>query len=310
MTRDKTIHVALSSDNNYTKQTSVVIVSALKNKARNDNLFFHILDGGIAKESKSKILSLQDDCCKIEFLNVDDSFFDNMPLGDAIPHITKATYYRYVLPKLLPKIDKVLYLDVDLLVLGSIAKLFQYDIDNYYFAGVKDILYKENTDRLNIGKYCNAGVLLLNLKKMREDDMQRKLFSYTAKNHSRIVYGDQDVINTVLQAHIKYLPDKYNVQVGPYEMSNKYNSLAKSSEAVIMHFIGAAKPWVPSSLNPFVEEYYHYLAISPFGNEHPQEYKRIKASNRHKKMISLFRKITPKPIKKVARKVASIIFQK
>lgn len=311
MCNNSTIHIALSSDENYVKQMSVVITSALQNKGVNDNLFFHVLDGGVAKSSREAVLSLQNKSCKIEFLSIDDSLFnEDMPLGEAIPHVTKATYYRYLLSSLLPKNDKILYLDVDIIILGSLAELYNTDVSDYYVAGAKDILFTENTKRLKVKKYCNAGVLLFNLKKMRKDRMQEKLFAYTIQNNSKIVYGDQDVINSVLQTKIKYLPNKYNAQVGPYTMSDEYNKLAKKGEATIIHLIGAAKPWVPSSLSPFVDEYYHLLALSPLGANSEKEYKKIKKSNRHESTISTLRKIIPQPTKKVLRRIINAFYSK
>lgn len=99
-----TIHVCLSSDDKYARHLGVTIASILVNKAPEDELFFHILDGGISRENRSRLESLQNLASfKIEFLAVDISLFQNFPLDtDGPAHVSLATYYRILLPEFLP----------------------------------------------------------------------------------------------------------------------------------------------------------------------------------------------------------------
>ena len=190
----------------------------------------------------------------------------DLPLTKECPHISIAMYYRYSLAELLPNLDKVIYLDSDLNVLTSLKALFNTDIADSYFGGVEDIFVQKNTERLGINKYCNSGVILINLKKWRDENIQEKLYKFTIENKDRLVYPDQDVLNTVLQEGIKYIDKKWNAQVGEYKVcyDTGFNELGK--EAYIIHHIGQDKPWLLKSKSPFKGVYFKYLENTPFRN--------------------------------------------
>ena len=115
--------------------------------------------------------------------------------------------------------------------------------------------------RLNLDKYFNAGVMLVNLDKWRRDGIQQKLFEYVEKNSDKILWGDQDVLNVVLQDGIKYIDKRWNAQVGEYEHCNDFNKIGE--EAYILHYIGKVKPWQPGNKNPFKEMYFKYFNMTP-----------------------------------------------
>ncbi len=254
------IAICLSSDNNYAQHLGVTLVSILENKADDDNIYVYVLDGGISTENISKILDLKSKYnFEIEFINIDKKTFEKCPAGKK-NHITLAAYYRLLLAELCPKEDKLLYLDVDIIVKSSLNDFFNTDITDFYFAGVSDCDEVLNTSRLGINKYCNSGVILLNLKKWREENITRKLFNWMEKNTDIIVLHDQDILNCTLQDGILYADKHWNVQVSKYNSSKEFVKILP--EAKIIHYIGKHKPWHTDFKQYAKDEYFKYLRLT------------------------------------------------
>lgn len=110
---------------------------------------------------------------------------------------------RAAYAKIFPDLDKILSLDIDTIVQEDISNLWEIDLSNYYVAGVKDTP-EFNKKRL----YINGGVLLQNLKKIREDKMDDKMIFYL--NHFKKDYAEQDALNELYRNHILELPSEYN----------------------------------------------------------------------------------------------------
>lgn len=267
----KYIPIVFSCNNNYALHLCCAITSILENANKEDFFFIYIINTkkNLNYINKKLLAKLQRKNCNISFLTIDNNRFVEMPITGCCKHISIETYYRYILPELLPMYNKILYLDCDITVQKSLNEIYNQDIEEYYIGGVEDILLKENSQRLNLTKYCNAGVLLVNLKKWREENIQNKLIEYTHNNIEKIVWQDQDVINIVLQDGIKYFDKIWNTQVGDYKHSpNKSNSTAK--KAAIIHHIGVNKPWLLGSKSTYKSLYFTYL------NKMGWEYKFVK----------------------------------
>lgn len=240
------ISIAMATDNNYAYPTIVAMTSILENKNPETKIDFYImLSGDFDKLLRDKIESLKNKECSISFIDMKDKLKDLYTSGT----ITTASYYRILLPDLLPDLDKILYMDVDTITLKDLSDLFNIDVDNFYFAGISDkISYggcgplsdrklkdmfikifggKENLDNM----YVNAGILLFNLKKMREDKLVKKLIECaSANNFNR---HDQDVLNYVCHSKIKNIDKIFNCR--PAKIEN-------FKDQVIVHYM-CKKPW-------------------------------------------------------------------
>ncbi len=255
------IAICLSSDNNYAQHLCVTLASILSNKSPEDDVIAYILDGGITDLNKNKILSLKQNFqFEIKFLNIDNNLFKDCPVGKK-NHVTLATYYRLILAEICNE-DKLLYLDVDLIVKSSLKELFETDITNAYFAGVSDCEEGNNTARLGLETYCNAGVILLNLKKWRENNITKKLFDWMKQNENKIVLHDQDILNSALQDKIIKLDKTWNVQISKYESSKNFVTLLP--QAKIIHYVGKHKPWHSDFKQYAKNEYFKYLKLTEY----------------------------------------------
>lgn len=139
-------------------------------------LIFTLLVNNVNSVTKKNKRTLTDICNShqnnISFLYIDDSFDS---FKRAAKHISIETNFRLKIASLIPNVEKCIYLDSDLILTENISKLWMQDIDDYYFAAVTD---------KKVG--FNAGVLLINLKKWREDNLEKKFFEYAKENMSHL----------------------------------------------------------------------------------------------------------------------------
>ena len=261
----KPIPVAFSCDDNYTKHLYCAITSIISNKDVSDEFVFYVLIDTLNDSNKKALEGLCDKYgIEINFIKINKEDFKNCPITKSCPHISIATYYRFILPSVLQNLDKLIYLDCDITVQKSIRELYDIDISDYYFGAVKDILFSESTKRLNVEKYCNAGIMLINLKKWREEDIEQKLFDWAKNNIDKIKCVDQDVLNYVMQDGIKYIDLKFNCQVGSYDVCYKEGFNQNAKNACILHHIGVEKPWSRQCKSPLRFQYYKYLLKTPY----------------------------------------------
>ena len=257
------ITICISSDNNYIQHAGAVMASVLQHKQPEEFIKFYIIDGGITGSNKEKLNKLQEKfSCKIEFLTPDFERVKNCKTFKS-DYITTATYYRLLIPEIIPNEDRVLYLDCDTIVRKPLGELYNKDFENNLIIGVKDIAAATHSKRLGLDKYVNGGVLLFNSKQMRAENSVDKMFEWIDKNRSRIECHDQDVINAALKGRIGYTDDIYDAQV-LREGNSRFDEIP---DPVILHFIGPKKPWTvykPLNTTHWGIEYFTALKDTPW----------------------------------------------
>lgn len=263
-------NICFSLDSNYVEQFCVSAVSILENATAQDNIDFYILDGGLTKKDKSNIEFLKKyKNFNLEYIKIDGKEFVNCPLlkendeNHKDYHVTIPGYFRFKLPELLPTLDKILYLDCDVIIRSSLNELFDIDLKDKSAAMVEDVDASKELERLNLQHYYNSGIMLINLDYWRKNDIQSKLFKYVSDNAEKIVWQDQDVINAVLAGSILPISNKWNYQYFLYE---KIES-KELNDCVILHLAGRFKPWIMPFEHFIYDCYYYYLLMTPFKNK-------------------------------------------
>lgn len=283
-------NVLFASDDNYAPYLGVAIYSLLENNSDDfTQIIIYVIDDGISNENKSKLLDICDSFdSKIVFLknkNIEKVIGDKVySITTKNDNVSWTTYSRLFTSSLLPDVDKVLYLDCDCVITGSFKELWDLDLDNYYCGAVKDPLnfnfVKERIGLDNINDYINAGVLLINLKKWREDRLEEKFINFLKEHNGIFIYHDQGVLNGVLKGKILYLHPKYNF-LGPlhgisYEKAMKLSGCPKyysketineaKNNPVFLHFSGRSeimKPW-ENKKHIYNQKYKEYASKTPF----------------------------------------------
>lgn len=274
---DKKINICIASDDNYSKFCGVLIASILYSAELETKLSFFILDGGISKQNKEKILSLKlIKNCEINFLEVDNALFCDFDKIQTHSYITTPAYYRLKLGSLLKDIERVIYFDCDVIVNCDLKELYFSNIENYALAGIRDINKRMLRKNPN---YINSGVLLINLKEYRKENIEKQLFDYVKENFCNIKMGDQEIINKVLKGKIKLLDDEYNVQISNFTNRSNYTNNPK-----IIHFTSRRKPWHFGSFSYHKKYYFKYLQMTPW-RLNPEEMKYWQFKN---EVVSIF----------------------
>ncbi|MDL2285006.1 hypothetical protein LJC19_07705, partial [Oxalobacter sp. OttesenSCG-928-P03] len=165
------------------------------------------------------------------------------------------------IPELIPDEDKIIYLDCDMIVRSSLAELYAMNHGDNYVLGVCDAYSRQERKRMGVPRYINAGMMLMNCKKMRDDAVYEKIADFIINHYDQIVMHDQDVVAAVFKGHIKYISRKWNGLVLRLPAPKKYQQI---NHANILHYVGKAKPWVPYSKSLMTEYYFENLKLTPF----------------------------------------------
>lgn len=212
-------------------------------------------------------------------------FFTNVPLSSR--YKKPELYYRILAPYLLPaELDRVLYLDADIIINGSLNEFYYQNFENNYAAAVRDrfenidkvVVLKEKLGLKKEDSYFNSGVLLFNLALFRKEITLEDIMALIEEKREALRYFDQDVLNCLLKNHIKLCGQEYNTQTYPFDQS----SLSDIKDAaVVIHYTGLPKPWSPeyngtldylywkNALNAgFTQDYQDYWE-KKFGSQDP-----------------------------------------
>lgn len=260
------IHCCSACDNNYAKHLGVLLTSVKANKGP-EKVCYWIISDGITDKNKEllkRIRSTEFQIYLIEHIHTYNNALQKTL--ETNPHLSLACYDKLFIPDYLPLyIDRIIYLDTDMVCRNSLLELYASDFHNFWVCGVKDVLNDENCKRLNLETYINSGMLLIDCNKWRANNVSRSFTEYISvniRNPKAIFYQDQDVLNVVLKGKIGYVNAKWNAQTSSYPGCEEQNEIGKS--AIVIHFISDKKPWLKNNDNPFEEEYKKYLRLSPW----------------------------------------------
>lgn len=249
------MNVVFAINKSYITQLGTCLTSILENNQK-EFFKFYILHSELTEQNYLQIYSLKRkyNNFNIILIKIDKESVKNLKIN--IDYISKETYYRYFIANLLDE-DKCLYLDADTIVKGNIVELYNTDISNYCCAGCRD-LYIETIDYkkqvgLDNDLYINAGVILFNLKKFRQENYVQKLLDNNLMLQDKIQFQDQDVINITFKNNIKEVSSIYN-----FCSSNMHDESNSLLQAIILHYTGAIKPWDKNYKGKCKEDWYKY----------------------------------------------------
>ncbi|MFP4514860.1 MAG: glycosyltransferase family 8 protein [Parcubacteria group bacterium] len=253
------ISILLASDDNYAQHLGVVLCSIFENRKGIYVINIYIIDGGLSRESKLKLEELEYRYnFKIKYLDAQKEIFKNYP---KLSHWGDIIYNKLLIDRLLPNVDKVLYLDCDIVVLGDIRELYDTNIENKVLAAAERSENEFLKERVVIDKkiknYFNAGVLLFNLKEFRKKKTGKKCLNFIEENAQEVDYPEQDALNYVIGDDFVELAHRYNFLVA--------NPMKKSfKRPFIIHYNSKIKPWHQININPYNKYYIKYLSLSPW----------------------------------------------
>ena len=234
--------IFFSVNNSWAEQLQTAMVSVLENNSWG-SIHFHVLTVSLSPEARKGVERLINRYpnCDVDYPIIERSLLEkyHISMEDGF----KEASFRYFIPLLYPQLKKALYLDVDLVCRKSLRTLWETDLSGFYCAGVRDLCIEKSHWKPTVGLqeadlYINSGVLLLNLEKIRQDEMPKKLAETDECLHGIAIYRDQDVINVAFRGKIKELDSIYN-----FCNDNMHDHKRKRGRAVLVHYNGPGKPW-------------------------------------------------------------------
>lgn len=273
------INIVFACDSNYAQHAAVAMMSILKNTADPARIVFYLLDDQMDAAIKAKIrVSMEQAHAAIHFCEVDASRFADFFVSG---QLSRAAYFRMEMGKLLPdSVEKVIYLDCDLLVFDDIAELWDYDMNSHPLAAVMDLGimasskdWRGKQEQLGFSSddlYFNSGVLMVDLKSWREHDYGRQAEQLAAQNKYR--HHDQDALNKLFHRNWQPVPLRWNVIPPVWYLFLKilrrrnFRRLAMEARKhiSILHYAGGYKPWEYETYDAFNARYYEYLRQTEF----------------------------------------------
>lgn len=287
---ENAVPVVLSANDKFAPYLDVMIRSVVANAAPDRVYDIIVLYNDIRVRNQDMICGAARgrDNISIRFVKVDRYFDETKLFVDQ--HLSVETYYRLIIPQLMPEYHKILYLDCDMVVDRDVAELYDEPLDGAIIGAVKDIdvagqvsLRQNRWDEYAVKKvglegpydYFQAGVLVIDLDRLREQTSSQKLIKLALLTKWRC--HDQDVLNRVCRGKIHYLPQRWNtlmdwrepdgrsrmaiMKMAPRKLYEEYTEARKAPW--IIHFAGYQKPWDTVDCD-FAEYFWKYAALSPY----------------------------------------------
>lgn len=272
------IDVAMATDAAYAQHAAVVVRSLLCAHAHR-SLRFHFLCDREAPAELAPLRLLVGTQGEFNHVRIPESW------ARRLSHHPKFGYHawlRLLLPEVLPALDRVLYLDSDVVVNGALDDLWASDLRGRPVGAVANPLYPHQSDdhlrALGIERreaYFNSGVLLMDLACMRKRSLSEKLVEFAIDRAALIHYPDQDTLNALLWNDWQPLHPRYNAQTPLFELraaelpySASEIAEARRSPAII-HFTGMHKPWLDACRHPYRRLYWRHLKHTAWSDAKP-----------------------------------------
>lgn len=272
-----TLHVAYSCNDNYIEQTLISMTSVFENNKGND-IVIYLIEDHISDDSRKRIASVAKKYGQtLQIETIEDLMGKFYLEGDG--YHPRTIYAKFFLDKVCWA-ERILYLDSDTVVRGSLETLWNTNMQDRYIAGVKMPYSNKTKADLRIDSdesYLCDGVILFNLESWRKEELREKCIKFIRENDNRPYMLSEGTINYVCQKHIKVLPPEYNLMSSMilwktdqikqlYRIDNYYacDELERAKKnPIIIHYLNELyiRPWYCNSDHPYKNEYIKYRNI-------------------------------------------------
>jgi len=287
MNESEKINIVFTIDNHYLKFFTVAATSLVEHNSKIIDKIY-VIYTNIQIKKLTKVVTYFDKKYQIKIIPIliEMNHFENLNVHE---NYSLAVYYRLLLPDLLPKtIDKILFLDSDIIVTSPLNNIVSYSFEGidkeklYVYAVDHSFTNEEINDIRRIGLksniYYNAGVLWINLKYWRSTNFSTKAMTFALENKFKLKWNDQDVLNILTDGQFGLLDKRFNV-------IDRYTESV--DEPIIIHYNTFIKPWHFLSTHKYKSQYWKYLRKTPFYLSIPQG---ITLSNILRKYVPVFLK--------------------
>ena len=274
------INVLCATDEHYAAYCGVMLTSLLENN-KNNFISIYIVGDSLSNEIIDRFKTLTESYnADIQIIPPPSSMFADCPIREG-DYVSTATYYRIACGDILPdSVNRLIYLDCDILVNTDLNDLWNYDLGEAPCGAVIDSYHYDSQNRLKLNStYFNAGVLLINVDYFRKNNVIQQCFNVLQENPDRIKMHDQDLLNIVIGDKVKLLPVRFNMlsaflrtdhcgQPISEKMQDEIIAAVQRPQDLIIHFEYFPKPWQKGAMiqHPFAELWDSYRVKSLWKN--------------------------------------------
>lgn len=256
------ISIFFSVDDAYVPYLTVAIRSLTDNASDEFGYDIYILTQGVSEDNRELVLGLSSENTNIEFVRIGGDagrVCKGLSLRD---YYSAATYFRMLIPELFPTLKRGIYLDCDVVVTGDISELYLADMGDALIGAVPDEVvtgneifsrYVKTVICVEPGEYFNAGVLVMNLERMREVGFASQ-FDKLRSKRTFPVAQDQDYLNVLCHGKVKFIDTEWNKT--PF-------CQVPDHPPKLIHFKLDLRPWHYDGV-PYGEEFWKYADKTPF----------------------------------------------
>lgn len=290
------LHVVYASDDKFTEILGVSLTSLYENNKDMEQIHVYVLDSKISEENKKKLESVSTayNRSSIHWIPAKD-INEELHMDVAVDRGSLSQYARLFVSSVLPAdLEQVLYLDCDIIINQSLYELWNLDMHGKTIAALKDAFskwYRANINLKPTDIMFNSGVMLIDLKRWKEQKVEKKLLRFIASKNGKIQQGDQGALNAVLSHDTYCFEPRFNSVSIYYDFSYKemlvyrkppeFYTEEQVKEAtenpVIIHFTTSflsRRPWIEGCRHKYVSEWMKYKDMSPWKDEPLWEYKK------------------------------------
>lgn len=242
------IPVVYAVNRYYYPYLYVSIYSLIKNSTSNYDI--NILHNSLTEDEINTLMLLRNNRININFINVDEYVKDKKYiLSD---HISKESYFRFLIPRVLSKYNKVIYLDCDTVITKDLKELYNIDLKNNTLGavldrGISDIKgYTSDIVKIPDNTYINSGVMLINNNLFVQNEIEEEKCLKIKIDNQKLKFHDQDIINIYYQNRILLLDNKWNKQI---DLRIKKDFTSEIDNSFIIHYYGPCKAWLSKGNN-------------------------------------------------------------
>ena len=284
MEKNKQIPIFFTIDDKYAPYLSCAITSIIENSSKKYEYKIYILHDGLNKENITKLSKLQQKGFEIIFKQMKEGLeqiTDRVENRLRCDYFTLTIYFRLFIADLFREFDKGIYIDSDIVVPGDISQLYNIELGDNFIAASTDnsiqgvpelVKYVEEAVGVKRNEYVNSGVLLMNLKKMKEKEFSKRFLNLLNTYHFDSVAPDQDYLNAMCNQKILYLNEEWDAMPteGKQELENPK----------LIHYNLFQKPWCYDNVQyenvfwNYAKKTEYYNEIVEFKNNYSEEQKK------------------------------------
>ncbi len=268
------MNIVYATSDLYSKPALISIKTLLMNNTTVDEIHIYYIEHGVSDENKDLLRALIEEYHRqIDFIPMPETFSQIEGIMRADHVVYSYCFFQDILPE---TVDKVLLLEGDSIVVGDLTELYGMDITDYYFAAADDMQNKNIHKGLglkNSSPYVNCGILLFNLKKMREEKYSKKIAEIIQSGKSKLFFEVQDEMNVAAEGKIKIMPLRFNAytMVFLFDYENMFRFRKPTTyytkeefedarqNPVVVHFVKTKlmqpRPWIENCTHPYTQYY-------------------------------------------------------